>query len=210
MLTSASPASNDYGIAILLGGEGRRLGRVDKAGLTFGKVTLLDRLLAIVTPLTSNVSLITKHPEKYQHYQLPVYPDVYSVQSPLVGIHSALFHSRARYELVLAVDQPCLKTDFLRFLLDHRYQADIVIPCWCGKWEPLSAVYSCDLVGKVQQLVLADKCRPLEILAHASYVTVTEKELTAFGDLDDLFTNINTPAELDRMNKFTSLHMHKG
>lgn len=71
-------------------------------------------------------------------------PDLYPGEGPLGGILSALFHSSADWNLVVACDMPEVAADFLRHLLDeaaHR-QAAVLIPRGpSGMAEPLCAVY---------------------------------------------------------------------
>ena len=63
---------------------------------------------------------------------------------PLGGIETALTHTAADWNLVLACDMPAITAEFLRDLLDaaERAGADALLPAGpSGRLEPLSAVY---------------------------------------------------------------------
>ncbi|MBN2384472.1 molybdenum cofactor guanylyltransferase [bacterium] len=186
----------DFGISILAGGQGSRLGYVNKATLKLGSITMLERMLEVVRPITDNITLMTKQRHDYSRYGIQVCQDALEQQSPLVGLYSALLHSTAKYELILAVDLPYLTTALLTSLLERRHQTEIVIPYWGDHWEPLCAVYSTDLRDRMHDLIQQQKLCPLDLLEQANYLIVQENDLASFGDPVHLFTNINTLADL--------------
>jgi molybdenum cofactor guanylyltransferase len=199
MLTRPIEPSNDYGISILTGGEGRRLGHVIKADLLLGETTMLGHLLSIVAPLNCRISLVTKNPADYAQYGLPTYRDALPGKAPIIGIYTALLNSPARYELVLAVDLPCLNTALLQYMMNRRHHADIIIPFWQGNYEPLCAIYNTGLTDAIYHLIRNQQLRPLDILDHVPHSMVTERDCTPFGDPSILFSNINTPEDYARI-----------
>ena len=70
--------------------------------------------------------------------------DIIPECGPLGGIHAALTHTRAAYNLIIAVDTPFLSADFLRFLTSRAAEAGAVIttPEIAGYTQPLCTVYS--------------------------------------------------------------------
>jgi molybdopterin-guanine dinucleotide biosynthesis protein A len=72
----------------------------------------------------------------------PAIPDRYPDEGPLGGILTALEHTSAEWNLIVACDMPELDADFLRGLLDRAEASgsDALIP-YSPRPEPLCAVY---------------------------------------------------------------------
>ena len=109
----------------------------DKARLPFGGGDLVSAVAAAVATAAGNVTLVG-HPE------LPSIPDRYPGGGPLGGILTALDHTTADWNLILACDMPEVSADFLTGLLAQatRSPADVLLPYGPhGLPEPLCAVY---------------------------------------------------------------------
>src|SRR5271167_3658695 len=110
MLSHMSSAAQSRAGFILAGGKSSRMGsNTDKTFLDFHGQTLLDRALAVMAAVCDRVTIVGD-PAKFAGYQstkfVPVVADIFPGCGPLAGIHSALAHSSAALNLMLAVDMP--------------------------------------------------------------------------------------------------------
>lgn len=127
---------------MLVGGKSTRMGR-DKALLPFAGGVLVEHVAAAVAAAAGTATLIGD-PESYGHLGFPVLADGRPGEGPAGGIETALRHTRADWNLVLACDMPRVSAEFLRHLLEaaELSGADALAPAGpSGRPEPLSAVY---------------------------------------------------------------------
>jgi molybdopterin-guanine dinucleotide biosynthesis protein A len=113
----------------------------DKAHLPFRGASLVEAVAREVEKAAGSAVLVGARQPVPGFDSIP---DLYPGEGPLGGILSALFHSSADWNLVVACDMPEIAADFLRRLLDeaaHR-EAPVLIPRGpSGMAEPLCAVY---------------------------------------------------------------------
>src|ERR1035441_205521 len=88
---------------VLAGGKSSRMGvNIDKAFLEIGGQTLLERAVSVVGLVCGEVAVVGD-PAKFGTAR-PVVSDIFLGCGPLGGIHTALVHSSAELNLMLAVD----------------------------------------------------------------------------------------------------------
>jgi molybdopterin-guanine dinucleotide biosynthesis protein A len=121
---------------VLAGGRSSRMGR-DKALLPFRGGILAAAVAREVEHAAGSVTLVG-HPD------LGGIPDLYPGEGPLGGILTALHHTSADWNLIVACDLPRISADFLRGILAEAFRspAPILLPCGPGgRPEPLCAAY---------------------------------------------------------------------
>ena len=174
---------------VLAGGLSSRMGR-DKAMLTAHGSTLLELAVREVLAAAGNVTVIAP-PDRYAKFGWLLIPDLQPGQGPLGGILTALTHSQADWNLVVACDMPAIKSPFLRQLLQQAEasDADCLIPQNAmGRLEPLCAVYH----GRC----LAAIARAMQAGVRKVTTGLRELRVAAFQPTTpDLFTNLNTPQD---------------
>ena len=109
----------------------------DKARLPFRGGDLVSSVARAVAGATGNVTLVG-------HCELPAIPDRYPGAGPLGGILTALHHTSADWNLIVACDMPEASAAFLGELLTRarRSRADVLLPRGPdGLPQPLCAVY---------------------------------------------------------------------
>ena len=109
----------------------------DKARLPFRGADLVSTVAAAVARAAGNATLVG-------HAELPAIPDRYPGEGPLGGILTALHHTLADWNLIVACDMPQVSAAFLGELLARAMQspADVLLPCGPdGLPQPLCAVY---------------------------------------------------------------------
>jgi len=174
---------------VLAGGKSSRMGR-DKALLSFHGGTLAGHVAAAVAAAAGSVALVGD-PEKYARLGYPVLPDRTPGAGPLGGIETAISHTTADWNLVLACDMPAVSVNFLRDLLlaAERSQADALVPAGpSGRLEPLCAVYHRRCGATLRHALESGVRRVTEALHGLRVVTLAVTDSTRFE-------NLNTPEE---------------
>jgi len=126
---------------VLAGGDSRRMG-ADKAGLQLDGTTMLERAVAQLLTLISDVHVSVRARDPLRE-QFNCIEDTVAVRGPAAGILSAHRHYPQCAWLVLACDMPGVDAGVLEQLLAARSSAHAAT-CWQGEdgqAEPLCAVY---------------------------------------------------------------------
>jgi len=181
---------------VLAGGQGRRMGGVDKGLVELdGKPMIahvLDRFRPQVAELLINANQNT---ERYGAFGYPVVADaVGGFAGPLAGLHAAM--ARATHSLVATVpcDSPFLPFDLVQRLMEGltTNAAELAVARTFDQPHPVFALVRQSVAGNLQTF-LASGGRKID----AWYAALKVVEVT-FDDEADAFRNINTREELDR------------
>jgi molybdopterin-guanine dinucleotide biosynthesis protein A len=118
-------------------------------------------------------------------------PDLYPGEGPLGGILTALHHTLADWNLIVACDMPEVSADFLGILLAAAEQsgADALLPVGPnGRLEPLCAVYHKRAAGALESRFAGGIRKVTAALEEISYLPFPVMELKPFQ-------NVNTPED---------------
>ena len=204
-----SHQSRSHAAFLLAGGKSSRMG-ANKAFLDFRGQTLLDRALAALRAACGNVTIVGD-PETFACYG-PVVADVFAGCGPLAGIHSALLHSSAELNLMLAVDMPFVSSELLRFLMhtaeaaakdaSKESSALVIVPRTSRGLQPLCAVYLRDCLPIAEQALKAKRYKIDATFATLRLRIIDEPELAAAGFSEKSFFNVNTPEDRRAADRF--------
>jgi molybdopterin-guanine dinucleotide biosynthesis protein A len=184
--------------AILVGGQGRRLGGQDKSRLEIDGVTVLDRLLAVLDAVPARVMLVGGPADRAWPDGVQPVPDAKAGLGPLGGIHAALTHATGDRALILACDMPFLTAPFLAWLAVQGREADVTVPRDARGMHPLCAVWATTALPVVERL-LDRGVRKVGTALDALRVQVVEgATLEAFDPDGWLLHNINTADDYQR------------
>jgi molybdenum cofactor guanylyltransferase len=181
---------------VLAGGKSSRMGpNTDKAFLDFRGQTLLERALRVMGTVCERVTMVGD-PAKLTNYG-PVVADIFPGCGPLAGIHAALAHSHAEWNLMLAVDMPLVSRELLAFLFAAAEASDaiITVPRTCRGFQPLCAVYRRDFCTAAERALRAEKYKVDAAFSGVSVQVIEESELAAAGFSEQNFFNVNTPQD---------------
>jgi molybdenum cofactor guanylyltransferase len=115
----------------------------DKALLPFRGYPLAKWIASAVAQSAGTATLVGP-PELYSGVGFPVISDLFPGEGPLGGILTALRHSNAEWNLIVACDMPEIDAALLTRLLDaaRQSEADALLPVTAeGRPQPLCAVY---------------------------------------------------------------------
>ena len=177
---------------VLAGGQGRRMGGVDKGlQLLHGK-PMIAAVLARLAPQVDEILInANQNLEIYSGFGYRLVPDaIGDFAGPLAGLHAGL--GAARTELVLTVpcDSPFLPLDLLVRLLRNLEGKDLAVARTGDQPHPVFALVR-TAVRKNLESFLAGGGRKID----AWYATLEVVEVR-FDDEAAAFRNINTREEL--------------
>lgn len=168
----------------------------DKAFIQFGGIPLIERALATLRKVCSQVTVVGE-PSKFAKWG-QVVEDVYSGRGPLAGIHAALLHSTAELNLILAVDMPFVSEELLNFLLATAESGTdmVAVPRTARGLQPLCAVYRRSFAQAAEQALLAGRNKIDAVFSRVSTRVIHPDELLAAGFTERAFVNMNVPEDL--------------
>ncbi|MGG6239035.1 molybdenum cofactor guanylyltransferase [Nodosilinea sp. AN01ver1] len=198
---------------ILAGGRSSRMGH-DKALISLGAETLIERTCRVAIACANAVYVVTPWGDRYRplvpaSVQFIVEPPDLgeTCQGPLVALVQALTWFRDRPEdtpewvLVLACDMPNLTVVALG---TWRTELDTIplpylayLPQRQHRWEPLCGFYRTAALGSLQQYAIASSTRSLQGWLNQNLV----QPIPAVDDA--LLANLNTPTELQQWQRAT-------
>jgi molybdopterin-guanine dinucleotide biosynthesis protein MobB len=195
-------------LALLAGGRSSRMGH-DKARADFAGATLIDWLLERVAPAFSSVFVVAKDVARFRDLGVPVVADARAVDSPTVGVYTAVAASPSPRTLCLGCDIPFVTTSLLLGLTQRPDSFDAVVPRDAGGLQPLCAVYSRGTLAALEQMLDAGE-RRIDLIferVHTDYVDVADGR---FGDPRELFLNVNTPSDLEAARRLAAQPARRG
>ncbi len=187
---------NDVSVAILAGGQSRRMG-TDKSFVKLNDRPLIECVLQQVQTLKLPLFIVTNNREQYETLGYPVFPDVFLGMGSLGGIYSAVHHSSTAYTLCVACDMPFLVPELLRHLIELRHDYDAVVPEVNRRLQPLHAVYSAACLTALKAQLERNELA-IYTLFHALNTRVVSQSTLVHFDPDlRSFVNVNTPDDLE-------------
>ncbi len=183
---------------VLAGGHSSRMGS-DKAMLSFGGQTLLQRALQTAA-MVAGRTVIVGPKERYAGFS-EVIEDKFVDCGPLGGIHAALGATHTDLNLVLSVDMPLMRANFLLWLVQQAKAASelIVVPDALGGPQPLCAVYRRKLLAAAEQALQRGDYKIGKLFSVVATRYIVEPEIVAAGFSVEVFENINTRQEYEQL-----------
>jgi molybdopterin-guanine dinucleotide biosynthesis protein A len=180
--------------AILAGGKSRRMGR-DKATLMVGDKQLINRVYDKTKRVFKEVIILSNHHNGIYGIDAPIFKDVIPVHGPMVGIVSALMHTRTPYVFVLACDMPNITEKAIEYMIDEVHGEDVIIPKTKSGYEPCHAIYNRSCISYMLRLIEMNR---LQITALFPYLSVRElgEHPYFFNEGISVFKNINTEEDI--------------
>ncbi|MDD4254014.1 MAG: molybdenum cofactor guanylyltransferase [Methanofollis sp.] len=186
---------------VLVGGEGRRAGGVEKYLFEFCGKTFIERLLETLRGVVDEIVIVARNREQCARFagfeDVVCISDLRPGLGPIGGLHAGCLAAHGEALFVVACDMPCINGGVINALFDGLDDFDAAIPFWNEEmYEPLHAVYRrsavMDYLREHESLSLRAMIRSL----NARYMDVE-----SFREMDpDLLTfmNINHIHDLEK------------
>jgi molybdenum cofactor guanylyltransferase len=185
---------------VLAGGLARRMGGGDKARISIGGATILQRVLARLVPQCSRVIINANgDPARFADTGLPVIADsVPDFAGPLAGILAGLDWAAANaptIEWLVSVpgDCPFLPKDLIDRLHEARIAAGAPLACArSGEWRhPVVGLWPVALRDDLRRALVGEGLHKIELWTARHGTAVAEWPAAPV----DPFFNVNTPED---------------
>jgi len=183
---------------VLAGGKSSRMGR-NKANLMVGNHTMLGKTIEKLRCVSDDIIIVSDRPGKFSFTGTREVTDIYKEKGPLGGIHAGLSAARYSNAFITACDMPFWQPEMVALLLDSLQNYDVVIPMVDDYIEPLFAIYSTRCLSAVEVCLQQGILRIIEVLSRLRVNYIYKDAWNKFGDIDEIFMNINTPQELKHL-----------
>jgi len=204
---------------ILSGGLNTRMGGQNKAFLKINGKRFIDSLVEIVASCFSENILVTRESHLYTKVNFRIVEDVFTLQSPLSGIHAALVNMESEYAFCTSCDAPLLKQEVVRIIVKEiESGADVVVPAFGRYYQPLCAVYARRCIPFIEKQL---NCGNPKVDDFYESVRVKRVSYEKFKRVDPTlasFFNVNTKRDLEQAKKtygesdqfFSTKSIHQG
>jgi molybdenum cofactor guanylyltransferase len=181
---------------ILAGGKSTRMG-AEKAFLKLGKRLLIDHAIMMARPLECDIFIIGDK-EKFGAYGRVV-KDVFPDCGPLGGIHAALNRSETPLNLMLAVDTPFIRSEYLFQLVEEaRHNNSMVtVTKTTDGLQPLCAVYRKEFKDIAETALTAGRMKIDRLFSKGTVIFDSRR----LGYDPKMFENLNTKEAYERAVK---------
>lgn len=173
----------------------------DKALLRMqpGGPTLIERVIAALRAVTTEILLVTNRPDEHTWLGFPVVGDNYRVGASLAGVEAGLTASPHEYNLIVACDMPSISPELLRGLVNRPRDYDALVPVnRDNQPETLCAIYSRRCLPVIRQRLEQGNYKIAGWLPEVKTSFVPASELEQYDKALQSFVNLNTPEELQR------------
>ncbi|RKP55108.1 molybdenum cofactor guanylyltransferase [Cohnella endophytica] len=194
--------TSDRSVVILAGGQGRRMGGVNKALLPLGGETLLERQLREARKWSDEIIIVANEPISMPasiEAEARVVTDIYPGDGPIAGIHAGLSASSRPYVWVLACDHPYPNANAAERLLERMNAASqAAIPIILDRPQPLHAVYRKEVASEAEAMLAKGQRRLTELLDKIEWVALNEYIFAERGIRITFADDIDTPEHYER------------
>jgi len=187
-------ARSDVTGIVLAGGQGRRMGGVDKGLVLLDGRALAEHVIARLAPQVGTLIVnANQNAERYAAFGYPVVADaVGGFAGPLAGLHAGMTLAHSAYVVTAPCDSPFLPRDLVARLAGALAEADaqLAVARTFDQPHPVFTLVRRDTLPHLTEFLAAGG-RKIDLwYASLRFVEVP------FDDEADAFRNINTREEL--------------
>jgi len=180
---------------IMAGGRSSRM-KFNKAFADIGGRPAVQIIIDKFQGCFQETIIISNEPDLFTSFGLPVYQDIYPYLGPVGGIHSALTNATYDNMFILGCDMPFMDMTLVKHMLARLDHHDSVVPEINSFLQPLAAAYNRSCLPIFSDCLQSNKLKLVRIFSDLDTLILKESELERFGDIRDLFFNVNDPTAL--------------
>lgn len=174
---------------ILTGGKSTRMGR-DKTDVLVGEQTMLEMVANAMSAVVGQVVLLGSDRDNWV-----CWPDAVHASGPLAGVATALTRAGSDRVLVVAVDQPFVRTETLRSLLEVASELPVVPVDATGSRQVTCSVYPTSIAdAAIDEAANGGSVQTL--LDRVSFRPVPADEWSAWGEDGRSWFSVDTDEDL--------------
>lgn len=177
---------------ILAGGQGSRLGGIDKGLVKLNNIPLVQHLINRIQPQVCQVIIsANRNIERYSQLGFPTYADdITGYAGPLAGILKTLQHCESEWLLTVPADSPLIPHDLAERLVQNSNNNKVVIAHDGQHLHPTFALIHKSLTSSLEDFLQKGERKARLWMQQQAHTSVD------FSEQADSFMNINTEAEL--------------
>ena len=174
---------------ILAGGMSSRM-KSEKANLNINGKSAINHLYHLLIPYFDNIIVSVSSNKIKTLNSIKVVEDIQKgYGSPLMGIYSSLISSQSIKNFVIACDIPQINFTLVFKMLSLSDEYDIVVPSFDrGYYEPLFAIYSSNIVSRIEEFLALNVKAVREIYSKCNTYVINEAD-------NSWYFNLNTPKD---------------
>ena len=184
----------------MAGGRSSRM-KFNKAFAEVGGKPVIQIIIEKLKPLFEELIIISNERQLFKSFGLPIYQDIYPYLGPVGGIHSALVNASYDQMFILGCDMPFMNMQLVQYMLSKISDYDSVVPEIDSYLQPLAAVYNRSCLPVFTECLEHDKLKLTRIFSELNASVLNEDELQKFGNVREMFFNVNDPVALAEAQK---------
>ena len=188
--------------AIIGGGAATRFGGRDKSRLVIGGLSIINRQVAALQPLVTEIFIVASQAERFADTPWRVVADAFPGTGVVGAIATALGATRADLVVTIACDLPFLPAALLARLIQLAAEpgADAAWVRTPSGPEPLIACYRTSAAAVIRQAIADGQLRAGALDQRLTIREIGIDQLRTFGDPERLLANINSPDDLSTID----------
>lgn len=161
---------------------------------------MIERVSTVLQRVFTDTLVISKDVDSFVFMESPllrVKRDLAELYHPLNGLESALTYAKTDKCFLCGCDMPFLEPDLIEFLCSESRQADIVVPVWDTRMQPLCAVYSKECLSAIAELKEKGDFNQgiVALFDRVKTKMIPEAELFQRGTEGHSFLDVDTPED---------------
>ncbi len=184
---------------VLAGGQATRMGGQDKGLIRISGRTIVDRITSQLSVQVTRVLInANRNLDRYQRLGYTVVTDnLENYQGPLAGMAAALTEVEDDWLLTVPCDGPFLAKDYAHKMLHgaEENRVKLAVASDGIRLQPVYALINKRLVKSLEAFLQSGERKIDRWYAQHSFATVS------FSDQAHMFTNVNTPEQLNEVER---------
>ncbi len=211
----ANHGIKDAALLLLAGGKGLRMGGENKLYLEIGGSLILERTLRVIAPLFCETILLTAHGRSIciknemasltEGLNITFAEDREEGRGPLEGLFMGLSSMKTEWGFLLGCDMPMADPNIIRAMSKYRTEEAQAVTAETGGFtEPLHAYYRRSCLPHIEKMLESGERKIKKFYPQINLTVVKSSELEKYGSCEMSFFNLNTPHDIETMERFAS------